>query len=172
MHSFFIHHYIVISPYIIGIILLLSIVLCVYIWFKIHDTPPKMKLLSVVILVTYYSFVLLSTVFSRTDFQGSSVELEPYMYNIIVNNDYSNIVFEEILINIIMFIPIGVLLGLIKRMNIIRLCLLSICLSGFIELLQFICQKGICEINDLIHNTIGCVIGYGIMSVFIKRFHF
>lgn len=36
------------------------------------------------------------------------------------------------------------------------------CLSVFIELLQLVLQKGLSEIDDVMHNAFGCVIGYGV----------
>ena len=39
------------------------------------------------------------------------------------------------------------------------------CLSVVIEFMQLYFKRGSCEVDDIIHNTLGCVIGY-----FIVRF--
>ena len=63
---------------------------------------------------------------------------------------------EQILINVIMFVPVGVLAGLLWKWKGI---LVSSGLSMGIEVLQLISQKGLCEFDDVIHNAIGAVIG-------------
>jgi glycopeptide antibiotics resistance protein len=38
-------------------------------------------------------------------------------------------------------------------------------LSFFIELMQLISTRGIFSVDDIIHNVLGCVIGYGIFRL-------
>jgi glycopeptide antibiotics resistance protein len=38
-------------------------------------------------------------------------------------------------------------------------------LSAAIEILQLLTRRGVCNIDDVIHNTIGCAIGYGIFRL-------
>lgn len=33
-------------------------------------------------------------------------------------------------------------------------------LSSLIEVLQFVFKKGLCELDDVFHNVLGCMIGY------------
>jgi len=35
-------------------------------------------------------------------------------------------------------------------------------LSIGIEILQFVMKRGLSEVDDVMHNTIGCMMGYGI----------
>ena len=42
-------------------------------------------------------------------------------------------------------------------------------LSVFIELLQLIFKKGFCETDDVIHNVLGCLIGYYIYRLTFLR---
>lgn len=69
---------------------------------------------------------------------------------------------EQILTNVFMFIPVGVLVGLIWRWR-------GICfaagLSSVIEIVQLITARGLCEFDDVIHNTFGTVIGIGIVVI-------
>lgn len=48
-------------------------------------------------------------------------------------------------------------------------CLVSVA----IEVLQFFTQRGLCELDDVIHNTLGVVIGYGVYKVIskVKRYY-
>ena len=34
--------------------------------------------------------------------------------------------------------------------------------SSVIELSQLVLKRGLCEFDDVFHNTLGCVIGYGV----------
>lgn len=64
----------------------------------------------------------------------------------------------EIINNILLFIPLGTILYQLLPQK--RVLLLAIGLSVFIELVQLISGTGLCEIDDLISNTIGGVIGF------------
>lgn len=69
---------------------------------------------------------------------------------------------EQILANVIMFLPVGVLAGRIWRW---RGLWVAAGLSIGIELLQLITARGLCEFDDVIHNMIGAVIGVGIVVI-------
>ena len=43
--------------------------------------------------------------------------------------------------------------------------MIGICLSVGIETLQFVFRKGFSEFDDVMHNTLGCLIGYGMYKV-------
>ncbi|BBF43414.1 D-alanyl-D-alanine carboxypeptidase [Lachnospiraceae bacterium KM106-2] len=64
--------------------------------------------------------------------------------------------------NIIMFIPIGFLLPAISKRyeNGIRACMIGFCLSVIIELIQLFLARGT-DIDDVILNTAGTIVGYG-----------
>lgn len=130
------------------------------------------------LLVEYYFLVLCSTVVCRASVMERHVELMPFWnYSDIWNMvDYPADLIE-VLLNIALFVPIGLLLGgLGFRTK--KILLSGICLSGIIEVSQFAFCKGLCETDDVIHNTLGCVIGYfgfiGLLKVKriceIKRF--
>ena len=65
----------------------------------------------------------------------------------------------EVLLNIALFMPVGLLLGGMG-MKIKRVFLSGVVLSGIIEMFQLAFCRGLCETDDVIHNTLGCVIGY------------
>ena len=67
------------------------------------------------------------------------------------------------ILNVVLFIPVGLLLGFgFKRMKWQKVLLIGIGLSVSVELLQLVFRKGLCEIDDVIHNVIGCMMGYGV----------
>lgn len=71
-------------------------------------------------------------------------------------------------LNVIMFIPLGLLLGLgFRGMTWEKAILYGLGNSFSIEILQFVFKRGLFETDDLIHNVIGCIIGYKISVAII-----
>ena len=79
--------------------------------------------------------------------------------------------------NVIVFIPIGMILGSLlrvkgsstseatKSMTWLMVAIIGCGISVTIESLQFFLMRGFSEVDDVIHNTLGCMIGYGIYSL-------
>ena len=66
--------------------------------------------------------------------------------------------------NVVVFIPVGVLLGSMFqgsrfKMTWWKALLIGCSISITIEALQFCCMKGFSELDDVMHNTVGCLIG-------------
>ena len=66
--------------------------------------------------------------------------------------------------NIIGFVPFGALLPVVreKRMGFFKVFLLSFDLTLIIEISQLILRVGSCDVDDMILNTLGGCIGYGL----------
>ena len=69
----------------------------------------------------------------------------------------------DITLNILLFIPLGFLIG--GKRGIVAGALLSI----GIELTQYIFRLGYCELDDVLNNTIGAAIGALLYKKFGKR---
>ena len=70
------------------------------------------------------------------------------------------------LLNVLLFIPIGLFLWpLLSNNRIRKLISYSIVLSMTVEITQYIFNKGVAETDDIIHNTLGCLLGYLLMSI-------
>ena len=112
------------------------------------------------LLAEYYFLVLCSTVICRASVMEQHVELMPFWnYSDIWNKvDYPADLIE-VLLNMALFVPIGFLLGGIGFKT-KKVLLMGICLSGIIEVSQFAFCKGLCETDDVIHNSVGAFLGY------------
>lgn len=69
--------------------------------------------------------------------------------------------------NIIMFIPFGLLAPMVfERMRKVRFCVFIgfLCSCG-IELSQLITQRGYCQLDDVVTNTVGMLVGWGIWKM-------
>ena len=70
--------------------------------------------------------------------------------------------------NIIWFAPAGFLVRL-RRGRLWHALLIGFALSFLIEAGQFILGSGVSELDDLILNTLGAVLGYGIGCIALKK---
>lgn len=77
---------------------------------------------------------------------------------------------QYIILNIFMFVPFGFLLPLLnKRFQKLRYTFIATLLfTLLIESFQYISGKGIYELDDIFNNTLGGIIGYGIIMVIIS----
>ena len=74
----------------------------------------------------------------------------------------------QIVLNVLLFIPIGFLLRCCSESKSVWITfLVGLCLSGLIETLQFLFEKGLPEVDDLFHNSLGCVLGYYLYQIIL-----
>ena len=69
---------------------------------------------------------------------------------------------ELILINVAVFIPVGIITGRLWEW---KGFLATVGFSIAIEVIQLITARGLCEFDDVLHNTIGAFIGVGIVMM-------
>lgn len=71
-----------------------------------------------------------------------------------------NSLFPEIILNMAVFVPIGFALGLaFRKPKGWLVVLVGMGISVSIELLQWFFMKGFADVDDVMHNTFGCVMG-------------
>ena len=71
-----------------------------------------------------------------------------------------------ILLNILVYVPVGLLMPLVFKKNSYRYALLiGFFLSLFTEIVQYITHRGLCELDDLFNNMLGCLIGMVIVAI-------
>ncbi len=128
------------------------------------------------ILVGYVFVVLCTTVFYRGHVLDAGLELMPFWSYLAYFKGEDGTLLIENIMNVIVFIPIGLMLAcVLKRNLLVKTALFACILSVSIEVMQLVTKNGFCEIDDVIHNTLGCVIGYGIfclVSNLFKRYDF
>lgn len=125
---------------------------------------------AVILLVEFFFLILCTSVIFREAHVERGNNLVPFdsYFHYPVDSYFIEAAVVNFL-NIIMFIPLGLLLGLaFKAITWKKVLLVGIVISVSIELLQFLFKKGFCEADDLIHNVLGCLIGYAIYRLIIK----
>ena len=101
-------------------------------------------------------------------YKNRSINLIPFMGSVIVNG---RIYINEIIDNILVFIPLGIYICMLKEdWSILRKISVGFFISLGIEVLQFILAIGATDITDLIGNTLGGIIGIGVFYLFSKVF--
>ena len=107
------------------------------------------------VLLGYVFLVLCSTVLIRHPFSGQ--HFQPELFWSWRAWDRQK---EQIIANVIMFIPVGVLTG--RRIGWKGLWIAT-GLSVVIEVLQLVSSRGLCEFDDVMHNMNGASIGVGVL---------
>ena len=117
-----------------------------------------------VLFCVYLTFLFGVTLLNRRPEESYSMELMPlwsYQESILNGNVSLG---EQIIYNIAAFFPFGIFLPVLirKMQKLWRSAAAAAVLSAFIELTQLIFKCGLCELDDVINNTLGAAIGYGI----------
>lgn len=112
------------------------------------------------LVVFYIELIYFFAVFGRRSWDCYRYKLEvgwSYQYWM-ETGDISTL--EEILLNIIIFIPVGILAAyIVKRWKLIKPLCLGILLTVTIECLQLVMRTGYFEFDDMINNVLGVGIG-------------
>ncbi len=114
------------------------------------------------ILSAYIFLVLAETIFIRQSFIGQHFQPELFW-----SWRVWNVQRGQIIANVIMFVPVGVLSGLLWKWKGV---FVAAGLSLGIEILQLVTSRGLCELDDVIHNMIGALIGVGVVMIGRKLF--
>ena len=145
--------------------------LLVLIWWK--GLWQGLRYEAVFLLVEWVLLVLCGIVLFREAGAERECNLMPFWsYWDYGKDSYFLEMLGENILNVLLFVPIGFLAvcGL-QGMTFKKVLYLGGGFSVFIELLQFVFKKGFCETDDVIHNVLGCMIGYGLNIVIFKRKH-
>ena len=141
---------------IIGVSLLVCAV--VFILFQLKTSYPVfIRQASFCLFIGYVFLVLCTTIFFREDTYEKRYMLRPlWSYTVLFNK-----LLAQIIMNILLFIPIGLFIGgALKKKLLLNAMGIGFALSFFIELTQLVSTRGVFNIDDIIHNTLGCIIGY------------
>lgn len=134
-----------------GAVLLLSVLK--------NDIPILVRRLSWWMFLTYLLMVLCFTIIFRDEMDVAQISMKPIW-------EYASLNYKliaESILNVLLFVPLGFLAdAAIKRRMFLKTIGLCCSISVTIELLQLITKRGVCNIDDVIHNTLGCIIGYGL----------
>lgn len=129
-----------------------------------------LKGVCLIALVGYIWYTLDTTVLGRSDYSYYRYKTYPFWsYAAILSGEVSLI--RENLLNVALFAPIGLLLCCLLPWRKWWIALMfGFELSVCIELLQLVWKRGTCEFDDVLHNTLGCLLGF-ILASGIAKFY-
>lgn len=121
----------------------------------------------ILLLCIYLTFLFGVTLFNRHPEESFSMELTPlWSYQESLFNGNTGLG-QQIFYNIIAFIPLGIFLPVLsgKMQTFRRTAVTAAALSAFIEISQLVFRCGLCELDDVMNNTLGAAAGYGIWKI-------
>lgn len=141
------------------------------------ETKRSIKIMGTILFILYILALVYFLFFAESYGRADTVE-HGYRYNLTpfkeirrfwIYRDKLGIfaVFANICGNVIGFIPFGMILPLINRntRGVFFIGVSGFTISLCVEVIQLICKVGCFDVDDLILNTLGAVIGYMIFAV-------
>lgn len=132
-------------------------------------SKKQIRVLGKILFILYIAFLLYFLIFS--DWYGRTGALSDYHYNLVPFQEIQRfwnyremlgwISYANLFGNVIIFIPFGFFMPMASRYRSFFLTMsYSLGLSLLVEVFQFISKVGSFDIDDIILNTIGGVVGY------------
>lgn len=135
-----------------------SSLLSVVLWYLLTESY-KERYIIVVWIASCLFLMLYSTVIGRSPHAEVSMQLIPFWSVGAIQSGLIETMYEKFN-NVLFFIPYGFLLALyIKTRMVWNSVKVGILTSIIIEFLQLITRTGTCETDDVICNTLGCMVG-------------
>lgn len=115
-------------------------------------------------IVAFVVLALNETVFSRPAKEAYQYNLRLFWsYEAIMNG--RNDLIKEHYLNVALFILLGMLIWFaLGQRKWWRALVFGCAVSMLIEVMQLVLKRGLCEFDDVMHNTLGCMIGYVVMK--------
>ena len=135
------------------------------------QSVSRKEILCGLALSIYMVFLLGGTVLNREIGEEYLIEWIPFWSYYDLLSEWSKPMAVQILYNVLVFIPWGILLPeIVSAKRKLRFVVLSaVGISLVIEVTQLVFKLGLFEFDDVFHNTLGTVIGYGVWRAIKKR---
>lgn len=121
---------------------------------------------AVLLLLEYLFLLLFLSVLSRNTQAERVYDFVPFWsYRALMSGKRG--LLAPIIANVVAFVPVGFFLGCaFGRIKWWRVLLIGGSFSILIETLQFVLKRGHTEVDDVVHNVAGCLVGYGVYLAF------
>lgn len=142
--------------------IIISIILLVLLWGylgKKLKLKQWWKIFNFIVFVVVVGVILYMTVYSRTERTGGLI-LIPFRSFFEAKKQPE--LYRSMLMNVFLFVPIGLSLPFALSENkhpVVITVVMALVFSVSIEVIQFIFALGVCEMDDVIMNTLGAMIG-------------
>lgn len=135
-----------------------GLTLLLFLYLAILSKLILFKYLSISDIISHFTFSYDSYYWNNHNF----IPFKTIIYYLFLADINFNIRFENLIGNIIGFSPFGFILPLLTKrfMRFEKITIATFCLSVSFELIQLIFKFGSFDIDDLILNTLGGLLGY------------
>lgn len=152
-----------------GILLMGALLICaaagaVLLIRQLHEGRPQVSRAALALFLTWLLAVLAMTVLLRlgepSGSHSTAMNLDPLAF--LQEGRDSAYWLRHLALNVVLLLPFGALLPLVTRerpVGILPTTLAGLSLSVFIETLQLLLQIGQFDINDILGNTLGALLG-------------
>jgi glycopeptide antibiotics resistance protein len=120
---------------------------------------------SIFALAAYGTFILFDTVVLRPFNPDVRIELTPLWSYTRGYDLEGHSVVPQIIMNVIMYIPIGIILR--KRTG-WKGVFIGVFFSCVVETVQLISKRGLFEFDDIFHNALGVLLGFVVCEVVLR----
>ncbi len=122
--------------------------------------------------ITFFKQAALNNLLSAVGTSGRTISIIPFksIYDMVISNTSIGRMIENVLGNVILFIPFGILFPIIFEKKQKEVLCTAIVFSLLIEIIQFILALGSTDIDDLIFNAAGAYIGHTISDKTKRQF--
>lgn len=125
----------------------------------------KRKNIVLLILIAYIAIIFSLTVLFRESSDKCSIRLDLFKDFLEPGPEG----YRDLIQNIVGFIPVGMLAGLLfEKHRLAKALLVGLLVSLTIEFSQLIWHKGVFDVNDLFNNVLGAVIG-GVIALAVAK---
>ena len=153
-----------IPSYVYYVLLLINVFL--FISYKVLKCSTD-RGICIILLSEYFAMLLCYTILFRKSGIAYNYNFSPFWSYVAVMHGRYDLV-NEIILNCLVFLPLGVILGSSYKDRLFKPFLIGAFISFVIEFLQLILRRGRSEVDDVLHNSLGCF--WGICLVYISRF--
>ena len=121
----------------------------------------RRKHIVLLLLIAHVAVFFSSAVAFRESSDKCTIRLD--LFNGLLNPGPDG--YRDLILNIVCFIPLGMLVGLLfERYRLAKALLAGLLVSLTIEFSQLIWHRGVFDVNDLFNNAMGALIG-GVIAV-------
>ena len=130
---------------------------------KVFDSEKSLKTILKICKLTLFPYlfiILYLTLIHRTPDHPQTIAPLFYELRLIIRTQDTWSIIDSVR-NLLMLMPFGFMISEIfpKFRNIIKIALIAFAFSVFIEITQFITARGTCQMDDIMNNTLGAVVG-------------
>lgn len=146
--------------------ILLTVVIIYEHYMYINTKVSFKQMIARILLFIYLWTVLESTVFTRVPQAHQQYELQVFWSWKAFFHYHDRELLKENILNCMLLMPYGCMIPVAvgKRISWKKGLLIGMATSAVIEVLQLITCRGLFEIDDIIHNGVGCMIGVVLIS--------